>query len=503
MAITRHGLNRLDTGALARCSFEETVDILMEAAIHSEYDPMAGVSETIMLGQLARIGTGCFDLLLDSAKCQEAQPIPLGGMLGMGVLFNAPGFEGLAALASPGLGLTMNADGIPVLGDSGYHTPWDNAHSPVGSVDSSPSYRGVFGGATAPHSAMFSPAMRYDSSLSPGRSPQLDSPRTPEAFSPAAYVGFSSPMSFMGTPQTELGSPGLVLGHSGSLSSGSFRYGGPGKSSCRYIFHLYINHLTPAQEHSSFSASGRKPIHQTVSLQQSYEAYVWWKHPTGLHIIPSFFRMGKNLGSLWPSQWDLLERKLFPIGPNSPMPWGWCHFRSGDFCRGGFLPGSETSGVSPSSPSPGRVNTEGTAPFFFQTVTCSPLSFNVFHQPSLQSSQFSWEFFRESYSPTKILPALPGGAPSGTLGGPSNSPLSYPTTPNYPMSHGLSTGTGLGSSSLLGYSGTGFSGSTLGTSAYSPSTFHTPSSHYFMTTPRPGSPSPSPREYYPTPDTRR
>ncbi|KER21019.1 hypothetical protein T265_10570 [Opisthorchis viverrini] len=66
-------------------------------------------------------------------------------------------------------------------------------------------------------------------------------------------------------------------------------------------------------------------------------------------------------------------------------------------------------------------------------------------------------------------------------------------------------GTGLGSSSLLGYSGTGFSGSTLGASAYSPSTLQTPSSHYLMTTPRPGSTSPSPREYYPTPtpDTRR
>ncbi|VDP96829.1 unnamed protein product [Trichobilharzia regenti] len=100
-------------------------------------------------------------------------------------------------------------------------------------------------------------------------------------------------------------------------------------------------------------------------------------------------------------------------------------------------------------------------------------------------------------------PSSPGGAPSSSLGGPSNSPLSYPTTPNYPMSHGVSSGTGLGSSSLLGYSATGFSGSTLGTSAYSPSTFHTPSSHYYMTTPRPGSPSPSPREYYPTPDSRR
>ena len=31
MAITRHGINRQDTGALARCSFEETVSLLLSA----------------------------------------------------------------------------------------------------------------------------------------------------------------------------------------------------------------------------------------------------------------------------------------------------------------------------------------------------------------------------------------------------------------------------------------------------------------------------------------
>ena len=51
MAITRHGINRQDLGFLMRCSFEETVDILMEAAAHSECDYMQGVSENIMLGE--------------------------------------------------------------------------------------------------------------------------------------------------------------------------------------------------------------------------------------------------------------------------------------------------------------------------------------------------------------------------------------------------------------------------------------------------------------------
>jgi DNA-directed RNA polymerase II subunit RPB1 len=87
MAITRHGINRQETGCLARCSFEETVDILMEAASHAEVDPMKGVSENIMLGQLARIGTGCFDLLLDAEKCKHGMEIPTHIGAGKLVLF--------------------------------------------------------------------------------------------------------------------------------------------------------------------------------------------------------------------------------------------------------------------------------------------------------------------------------------------------------------------------------------------------------------------------------
>ncbi|KAI7628878.1 RNA polymerase II largest subunit, partial [Hortaea werneckii] len=65
MAVTRHGINRADTGALMRCSFEETVEILFEAASSGELDDCRGVSENIILGQLAPSGTGEFDMLLD------------------------------------------------------------------------------------------------------------------------------------------------------------------------------------------------------------------------------------------------------------------------------------------------------------------------------------------------------------------------------------------------------------------------------------------------------
>ena len=84
MAITRHGINRAETGVLMRCSFEETVEILMNAAAYAEPDHMRGVSENLMLGQLCPLGTGLFDLLLDTEELAHAIPVmrpddPYGG----------------------------------------------------------------------------------------------------------------------------------------------------------------------------------------------------------------------------------------------------------------------------------------------------------------------------------------------------------------------------------------------------------------------------------------
>ena len=75
MAITRHGINRQDIGPLMKCSFEETVGALAEAAVHAECDPLRGVSESVMLGQLAKIGTGAFELHMDVKKCSSAMEL--------------------------------------------------------------------------------------------------------------------------------------------------------------------------------------------------------------------------------------------------------------------------------------------------------------------------------------------------------------------------------------------------------------------------------------------
>lgn len=51
-----------------RCSFEETVDVLMDAASHAEVDPMRRVSENIIMGQLPRMGTGMLVVLMKVHK---------------------------------------------------------------------------------------------------------------------------------------------------------------------------------------------------------------------------------------------------------------------------------------------------------------------------------------------------------------------------------------------------------------------------------------------------
>ena len=71
MSITRHGINRTDAGPLMKCSFEETCDILFNAAADCETDHIRGVAENVMLGLVAPMGTGTFDVLLDEEALKK------------------------------------------------------------------------------------------------------------------------------------------------------------------------------------------------------------------------------------------------------------------------------------------------------------------------------------------------------------------------------------------------------------------------------------------------
>jgi hypothetical protein len=64
MPASRHGLNRINLGPLLCCSFEETLEMLTEAALYAQYDGLEGVTENIMVGKLSNIGTGCVSLLI-------------------------------------------------------------------------------------------------------------------------------------------------------------------------------------------------------------------------------------------------------------------------------------------------------------------------------------------------------------------------------------------------------------------------------------------------------
>ena len=65
VSIDRHGINRGDIGPLAKSSFEESTDMLINASIFSQYDNVNGVSANVMLGQQPPCGTGDCEILLD------------------------------------------------------------------------------------------------------------------------------------------------------------------------------------------------------------------------------------------------------------------------------------------------------------------------------------------------------------------------------------------------------------------------------------------------------
>lgn len=63
--LTRHGLKRNKCSALKRCTFEEVVTVLHEAALNEEVDPVEGVSPCILAGKVAKLGSNTVTVLKD------------------------------------------------------------------------------------------------------------------------------------------------------------------------------------------------------------------------------------------------------------------------------------------------------------------------------------------------------------------------------------------------------------------------------------------------------
>jgi DNA-directed RNA polymerase subunit A' len=62
--IGRHGISGKKSSVLARAAFEITVPNIVEAAIKGESDPLAGVTENVIVGQSIPIGTGLVELYM-------------------------------------------------------------------------------------------------------------------------------------------------------------------------------------------------------------------------------------------------------------------------------------------------------------------------------------------------------------------------------------------------------------------------------------------------------
>jgi len=62
---------------LMLASFEKTADHLFEAAYHGQKDVIAGVSESIIMGLPAALGTGCMGILEKTApyKAPVQRPV--------------------------------------------------------------------------------------------------------------------------------------------------------------------------------------------------------------------------------------------------------------------------------------------------------------------------------------------------------------------------------------------------------------------------------------------
>jgi DNA-directed RNA polymerase II subunit RPB1 len=201
MAVDRHGINRVESGPLLRCSFEETVDMLNDAAVYAEEEVLRGVTENIMMGQLARVGTGDMDLLLDENKViRDAVEVVVDGFegdkdLGLvgGIGLPTP-YASTPFASSP----TMNGqvEMSPFSNGAGGFSPmvggFSPAYSPAGGSFASGSYNshsdyGSSSPVYSPTSPNYSPTSPAYSPTSPAYSPTSPaySPTSP-AYSPTS-----------------------------------------------------------------------------------------------------------------------------------------------------------------------------------------------------------------------------------------------------------------------------------------------------------------------------
>ncbi|XP_042002849.1 DNA-directed RNA polymerase II subunit RPB1 [Salvia hispanica] len=384
MAITRHGINRNDTGPMMRCSFEETVDILLDAAVYAETDYLRGVTENIMLGQLAPIGTGDCALYMNEEMLKQAIEIPLPSYMEGGLEFGmTPGRSPISGtpyhdgMMSPNYMLSPNLRLSPV--SDAQFSPYVGgmAFSPTSSPGYSPSSPGY-----SPSSPGYSPTSPGYSPTSPGYSP------TSPTYSPSS-PGYS-PTSPAYSPTSPSYSP---TSPSYSPTSPSYSPTSPSYSPTSPSY----SPTSPAYSPTSPAYSPTSPAYSPTSPSYS---------PTS----PSYSPTSPSYSPTSPS-----------YSPTSPS----------------YSPTSPS--YSPTSPSysPTSPAYSPTSPGYSPTSpTYSPTSPS--YNPSARYSP------SQAYSPTspKITPSSPysPSSPSYSPTSPSYSPSSPSYSPSSPYSSGGNAG---------------------------------------------------------------
>ncbi|KAF2868775.1 hypothetical protein BDV95DRAFT_499716 [Massariosphaeria phaeospora] len=299
MAITRHGINRGDTGALMRCSFEETVEILLEAAGFGELDDCRGVSENIMLGQMAPMGTGEFDVVMDNNMLLTmvednsriggaagayldngaATPYDLGSPTYEGGTNFDPSLANFSPLAAAG--------GDDQGGLTSYNGP-DGGWSPYNG-GRSPGYA----------ASVMSPGFGGTSPTSPGYSP------TSPSYSPTS-PGISSPMFGVTSPGYAITSPHYSP-TSPSYSPTSPAYGSPTSPS--------YSPTSPSYSPTSPSYSPTSPSYSPTS-----PAHVGGRGATSPHYSPTSPAYSPTSPMYSPTspQFGANSDRRSPASPTSP-----------------------------------------------------------------------------------------------------------------------------------------------------------------------------------------
>jgi DNA-directed RNA polymerase II subunit RPB1 len=338
--ITRHGINKADTGALMRCSFEETVEILLDAAASGELDDCRGVSENVMLGQLAPLGTGELDVFLD----QKMLNTVISDNARLGIMPNI-GIKG--SIMADGAATPYDT-GSPMMLETGYLASplrGDSAFSPiVQSGSESPggftTYGevGGFSGGLSPYSAS-SPAGGYTPS-SPFSS--LGGPTSP-GFSP------SSPGYSPSSPGMSISSPRFAPSPGFSPASPAYTPTSPGYSPTSPSYgQAGISPTSPSYSPTSPSYSPTSPSYSPTSPSYS---------PTSPVYSPTSPQFGGGPAA----------KQHSPTSPTSPASYSpTSPMYSPTSPIGSYSPTSPNFSASPTSP--------GSAPYSASSPKWSPTS---------------------------------------------------------------------------------------------------------------------------------